>query len=84
MKEGIDYHIKPMGKGFELSAQILTGYVAGVVDLTKRGYKINYNMPMNIGGLYIANTIPKAPKPKKTVKKAEKPKDNEAEKPKKD
>ena len=64
MKEGIDYHIKAIGKYLELSSMSLAGFAAGVVDLTRRSYEINYAGTTNIGSLLIAKTIPKKPKVK--------------------
>lgn len=71
LSEGIDYHIKDIGKTKELSAMIFTGLVAGVVDLTRRGYDINLSTATTIGNMYVVRTVPKVKKPakKKTVKK---------------
>lgn len=74
MKENVDYHIRPVGKTLELTSMIIPGYAAGIADLTARGYKINYNTATSIGGLLVANTMPKNPKAEKKPAKTTKTK----------
>ncbi len=73
LKEGIDYHIREVGKYLELTSLILPGFAAGIADLTARGYKINFKNVIPIGNMLLATTMPKIPKkrgaPKKKVEK---------------
>lgn len=66
LKEGIDYHIKDMGKFKELTSVILSGFAAGIVDLTRRGYDLNEDGTQTVGGLMVARTLPKKKSSTKT------------------
>lgn len=70
LREGIDYHIKNMGKFKELTSVTLIGFAAGIVDLTRRGYDLNENGFQTIGVLMVTRTLPKKTKPKTNQKKA--------------
>jgi hypothetical protein len=70
LTEGIDYHIKEVGKTQELTSMTLAGFAAGVIDLTRRSFDINQETVTSIGMLMIAYTVPKMKKSKtKSTKK---------------
>jgi len=69
MKEGTDYFIMPIGKVFEMASLTLAGFAAGIVELTKRGYKINFKTVTTTLSLHTAKTLPKTSKKKKITKK---------------
>ena len=75
LKEGIDYHIKAVGKTLELTSMTIAGYTAGVIDLTRRSYTMNQATASFIGSLLICSTMPKVvkTKPVKKPKAAKKP-----------
>ena len=74
LKEGVDYHIKEVGKSLELQSISLAGFTAGIIELTRRSYDINLATTRNMGMLLMLKTIPKTPKPQKAPKKKPEPK----------
>jgi hypothetical protein len=73
LTEGVDYHIREVGKSFELTSMTIGGFTAGVVELTRRSYEMNLTTASFIGSLLICSTVPKIPKVQK-VKPKPKPK----------
>ncbi|MCP4341320.1 MAG: hypothetical protein GY799_21145 [Desulfobulbaceae bacterium] len=72
MVEGTDYWIREVNNYKELSATILSGFAAGIIQLVGEGETVNVTTVRSQGMLMTCNTEPKpkpAPKKKKPAPK---------------